>query len=103
MAKSQLTEKLKLIVKWLKDSRLKVNESKTELCKFHKTDSTQVEIILKNDTIKSQKSMNVLGVEFDSKMNWTPHINKSILKANKALHAIKMKKNIFQVKNFETF
>ena len=95
MAKFQLTEKLKLIINWLKNSGLKVNENKTELCKFHKTDSSQVEIILNNNTVKSQKSMNVLGVEFDSKMNWTPHINKSILKANKALHAIKMKKKIF--------
>ena len=41
--------------------------------------------------------MNVLGVEFDSKLNWSKHISKQIIKANKALYAIKMiKKYISQ-------
>ena len=77
---------------------MKVNDNKTELCKFHKTDITQVEIMLNNVTIKSQNSMNVLGVEFDSKLNWTPHVNKTIIKANKTLYAIKLIRKYFTSK-----
>ena len=80
------------------DSGLKVNDSKTELCKFHKTDTSQVEIILNNIVIKSQNSINVLGVEFDSKLNWTPQVNKTIIKANKTFHAIKLIKKYFTSK-----
>jgi hypothetical protein len=35
LALRELVEKLVRIVKWLKDSGLKVNEKKTELCIFH--------------------------------------------------------------------
>ena len=65
----QLTETLQIATKWLTDSSLKVNDSKTKLYKFHKNDTSQVEIILNNIVIKSQNLMKVLGVEFDSKLN----------------------------------
>ena len=34
--------------------------------------------------------MNVLGVTFDSKLNWAKHVANQIAKSNKAPHAIKM-------------
>ena len=34
--------------------------------------------------------MNVLGVTFDSRLNWSAHISNQINKANKALHAIRL-------------
>ena len=39
--------------------------------------------------------MNVLGVTFDSKLQWGAHISKTIKKANTALHAIRLIKNYF--------
>ena len=41
--------------------------------------------------------MNVLGVLFDSKMQWGPHIKKTLQKAEKALNAIKIIKKYFDV------
>jgi hypothetical protein len=35
LALRELVERLVRILKWLKDSELKVNEKKTELCIFH--------------------------------------------------------------------
>ena len=90
-----MTEKLEIITKWLKESGLKVNESKTELCLFYRKDTPQIEIIVNNVVIKSMKSMNVLGVEFDSKLTWSNHIAKQINKAKSALHAINMIKKYF--------
>ena len=47
--------------------------------------------------------MNVLGVEFDSKLTWSAHISKQISKANKALHEIRMIKKQFHTWwNFST-
>ena len=34
--------KIKLIIKWLTDSGLKVNEAKTELCHFYRNDTPQL-------------------------------------------------------------
>ena len=39
--------------------------------------------------------MNVLGVIFDSKMQWGDHISLTIKKANTALHAIRLIKHYF--------
>ena len=39
--------------------------------------------------------MNVLGIIFDSKLNWNEHIATSIKKSNKALHAIRLIKQYF--------
>ena len=37
----------------------------------------------------SKTSINVLGVQFDSKLTWSEQVNKSINKSKKALHAVK--------------
>ena len=98
-SKTQVTKnlesKLKLILKWLSDSGLKVNESKTELCLFHRKDTIPIEITLNNISIKSQSSMNVLGIIFDSKLTWSNQVSQTTQKAKKALHAIKMIRKYF--------
>ena len=73
-----------MITKWLKDSGLLVNESKTEICLFHSNDQPLIQIRLQNVLITSKKYMNVLGVIFDSKLNWQIQTNHAIAKAKKA-------------------
>ena len=49
--------------------------------------------------------MNVLGVEFDSKLQWSNHIAKAISKSRRALHAIRLIRNYFtqtELKNLIT-
>ena len=53
--------KLQRVITWLKQSGLKVNEAKTELCLFHKRDTTPIEILLNGSIVKSKQNMNVLG------------------------------------------
>ena len=86
---NEMELKLNLIVNWLKDSGLKVNETKTELCLFYRRDTPPIEITISNEILKSLTEMNVLGVIFDSKLTWSSHVSKQINKANQALHAIR--------------
>ena len=90
-----MQNKLKIIIKWLKDSGLKVNEAKTELCLFYRNDTPQVEIEVNNVLVKSKDHMNVLGVVFDSKLSWAKHVATQTNKANSALHAIKLIRKYF--------
>ena len=90
-----LERDLEMITKWLKDSGLKVNESKTETCLFHQNDQPIVTIKIQGSSIKSSKTMNVLGVLFDSKLTWGPQVAHTIAKANRALYAIRMIKKHF--------
>jgi hypothetical protein len=48
------------------------------------------EIIINNTTINSKHSINVLGVEFDSRLQWNTPVSKTITKAKKATHAIRL-------------
>ena len=90
-----MQKSLEMITKWLKQSGLKVNDSKTELCLFHRKSNPLIEIIINNITIKSKHAINVLGIEFDSKLQWNTHVSKTISKAKKANHAIRLVRKYF--------
>ena len=91
----ELEKKLKRIIKWLKDSGLKVNETKTELCIFHRTDNTQGRIMISDVMIEAKTEMNVLGITFDSKLQWSSQISRAIKGANSSLQAIKLIRKYF--------
>ena len=97
-----LERRLEMITKWLRGSGLVVNESKTEVCLFHRNDKPTVTVTLNGTHIKSKKSMNVLGVLFDSKLNWNIHIAGAINKARKSLFAIKQLKKYFNENEMRT-
>ena len=48
-----------------------------------------------NILIITSKQINVLGLTFDSKLQWGPHIYTVVTKANRALNAIKLIKKVF--------
>ena len=79
-----------------------VNEGKTEICLFHTNDPPQITISLQGAQVISKKSMNVLGVTFDSKLNWSIQVANSISKANKALFALRLIKKFFTKKEMRT-
>jgi hypothetical protein len=85
-------------MKWLKESGLKVDESKTEPCLFHRLDCQKITMTINKKHINSIDAMNILGVAFDFKLNWYKHVNNSLKKAKKALHAIKLIKPHFTPK-----
>ena len=70
-------------------------ESKTEVCLFHKNDQPKITITLQNVRIESKKEMNVLGVIFDSKLNWSAHVSTAITKAKKSLYALRLLRKFF--------
>jgi hypothetical protein len=83
------------ISKWFKDSGLKVNNAKTDLCLFYKNDTAPITLTLGIEEIRSNKSMNVLGIMFDSKLTWSLQVSSAIMKATKALNAIKLIRRFF--------
>jgi hypothetical protein len=95
---SNLEKSLETITKWLKQSGLKVNQEKTDLCLFYKNDTACVNLNLENIVIRSKKEISVLGVVFDSRLCWDNHVEKAINKANKALNAMKLIARFFNTK-----
>ena len=60
------------------------------------------EVKIDNETITSKKSMNVLGVIFDSKLNWNVQIANCINKAKKKLFALRLLKKYFTPEQMRT-
>ena len=73
-----------------------------EVCLFHRNDQPKLYITLDNTIIESNKEMNVLGVTFDSKLNWSSHIGKAITKAKKSLYAVQLLKKFFNQTQMRT-
>ena len=99
---NDMKQTLEMIIKWLKDSGLKINELKTDLCLFHRADNQRIEININGSLITSNLTINVLGVIFDSKLQWGPQIENVIKKANKAKHAIQLIRKFFNKAELST-
>jgi hypothetical protein len=95
MNMEELGRELEKIIKWLKGSGLKVNESKTELCIFHRSDNTDGSLLVDDVLIKSKNEINVLGITFDSKLQWGLQVSRAIVGANTSLQAIKLIRKYF--------
>ena len=63
---------------------------KTEICLFFKRDHPTINVLINNKIAKSKKSINVLGVLFDSKLQWTGQVAKAINKSKKSVHTIRL-------------
>ena len=60
-----------------------------------KNDQQSVKIKICGTQIKSKSFINVLGVTFDSKLNWSVHVSNAIAKAKKSLYALRQLKPYF--------
>ena len=85
--------KLKNIIKWLTDSGMVVNEAKTDLCLFSRHDCPPLVININGKFVISKKVINILGVAFDSKLQWSDQIAQASNKATKAINAIRLIKS----------
>jgi hypothetical protein len=94
-ALKDLEEKLIRAEQWLSGSGLKVNASKTELVIFHKHDSARGSIYLSQIQIESKAEMKVLGIVFDSRLEWSAQVEKSIGAARQATQALGLVRKYF--------
>ena len=90
-----MEKSLEAIKKWTKKTGLKVNESKTEACLFHRSLDITVTLNINGSNIRSKKNINVLGILFDSKLQWNDQVAHAINKYNSALHCIRLIKYHF--------
>ena len=72
---------LNSLIKWLRKSGLKVNDSSTKLCLFHHKDQALITLTISNETLTSKDQMNVLGIIFDSKLQLHYQVQNTIKKA----------------------
>ena len=74
-----------MILEWFKINEMKSNEDKCHLIVAN-DDKSLVE--LGNEIITGEKTVELLGVTIDNKLNFTEHVTKLIKKGNQKLHAL---------------
>ena len=97
VALRRLQFQCKKVEKWMTGSGLKVNIGKTELVIFHRMDATVGTIQLNGFEIVSKKEMSVLGVMFDSKLEWSTQVEKASRKARSTLQGLRVIDKYFTI------
>ena len=59
-------------------SGLKVNEGKTEIGLFSRTNMPPVLIKISNQEVETKNQINVLGIIFDSNLQWVPQVTSTL-------------------------
>ena len=95
IAVQRLQFQLERVKKWLTNSGLKVNASKTGLIIFHRTDTAEITITVDGTVVKSEKEMSVLGLTFDSKMEWSSQVERASRKSRSALQGLRLNSRYF--------
>ena len=91
----KMQQKLVNIVSWLTKSGMVVNEAKTDLCLFCRQDTPPLVININGKFVISKKTINILGITFDSKLQWGDQVAAACNKATKAINAIRLIKKFF--------
>ena len=76
----------------------KVNKAKTEVCLFSRRDVAQQTVLIAGTAVLTSKTINVVGLVFDSKLSWGPQVTNAISKSSKALNAIRLISRYFNKK-----
>ena len=74
---------------------MEFNEAKTDLCLFCRYDTPPLVININGKFVISKKIINVLGVTFDSKLQWGDQVATACNKATKSINAIRLIKRFF--------
>jgi hypothetical protein len=94
-AQEMLQDKINKAVEWITGSGLKVNIEKTEVCFFHRMDTSKATLIIKNVRVESRHQIGCLGIIFDNRMSWDKQVDKAILDSRRSLQAVKTIRRFF--------
>ena len=75
-----------VLIKWFNDNYLKINTDKCHLLLTN--NSSNVSVNIEHDVIECEKSVKLLGVTIDNKLDFTEHVTNLCKKANLKLHAL---------------
>ena len=88
----QLQESITKVEKWVEENGFKFSTSKTECIHFHRKRSHVLKpcLSLKNGRIKVSKEVKFLGIIFDEKLTFLPHIKYLRKSCQKGLNCLKI-------------
>jgi len=83
---------------WLQEIGMTCNHLKTELIIFNEDD---IEINVGGSSVRSGKTMKVLGVLIDNDLNWSPYVEKILSKSRSLLFAFRYLRRHLEIKDMK--
>ena len=83
---------------WLMKNGMRVSEEKTEICMFNQSDMEVTSINIGDHLVPVKKNIKILGIVFDSKLNWQEQARSAMKKANKAKQGLSIIRKYFTQK-----
>ena len=74
------------LIKWFKDNYLQMNPDKCKLLISNRDKG--ISLILENEVIECSKSVKLLGITIDNKLDFNEHVSKLCKKVSSKLHAL---------------
>ncbi len=74
-------------LKWLNDNGMVCNISKTELMIMNSEEAA--ELLVDGIKVQSSRTMKVLGLVFDEKLEWQQQVQNTVTRTNRMLHGLK--------------
>jgi len=71
-----LQNSLNILQDWSHETGVKFSAGKSQCIAFHSNPKTFIQLYHKNSPIPMCKTLRILGMIFDNKLKWTPHIKK---------------------------
>ena len=88
--KAKLEEDCLKSMEWFKNNNMRANAEKFQLMLVSRNGTlNNLSLQVENDIILSTQSINILGIEVDSKLNFTSHIDTICSQAGKQTNALK--------------
>ncbi len=75
-------------LEWLQLNGMVCNRDKTEVMLMNSQEDEDVKIRVGDVLVRSSKSMKVLGLTFDHKLDWTQQVHQTIMKTNRLYHGL---------------
>ena len=84
---NSLVNDTSILIKWFNDNYFKMNKEKCNLLITNHDDN--ISVIIDGQTIHNSKSVKLLGVCIDNKLNFNEHVSNICKKVSKKLHALR--------------
>ena len=87
---SNCVQQTEVMINWLNDSGLVVNQTKTVMCVFSRFNCQIKEAQIMGQTIEIKRQIRVLGVVFDSGLTWYDQVTAAVQSANRAKQGLQI-------------
>ncbi len=77
-------------IEWLSQNGMVCNIEKSEAMVLGEGVSDGLSLTISNNAVLTSNQMRVLGITFDDRLSWKPHVDSTVKRTNRVMHGLKL-------------